>query len=98
MPAPRQVPACLHPTHARLQQHGCLAAPQQGPNAHRHGQGGHINVLRCLQVALPFGVTLLAPAWWDEWLWGVGAQMAGAVKLGCGPVGHGVAAPVRVRL
>lgn len=51
-----------------------------------------------LQVALPFGVTLLAPAWWDEWLWGVGAKLAEAAGgLGGGAQGHGVAAPVRVR-
>lgn len=49
------------------------------------------------QVALPFGVTLLAPAWWDEWLWGIGARLAEAARRGCGPEGHGVAEPVRIR-
>lgn len=43
-----------------------------------------------LRVVLPFGVTLLAPAWRDEWLWGVAAAMQAAAGLGCGPSGHGV--------
>jgi allophanate hydrolase len=44
-----------------------------------------------LEVALPFGVTLLAPEWHDDWLWGVGAAFVEAAGLGCGPEGHGVA-------
>jgi Asp-tRNA(Asn)/Glu-tRNA(Gln) amidotransferase A subunit family amidase len=47
-------------------------------------------------VSLPFGVTLLAPGWKDEWLWGVAAALEAAGGLGCGPAGHGVQ-PVRVR-
>ncbi|GBF99242.1 allophanate hydrolase [Raphidocelis subcapitata] len=50
-----------------------------------------------LRVALPFGVTLLAPCWHDDWLWGVAARMVAEAKLGCGPQGHGVAAAVRAR-
>ena len=49
-----------------------------------------------LGVVLPFGVTLLAAPWLDDWLWGVAGRLADAAGLGCGPEGHGVA-PVRVR-
>ncbi len=49
-----------------------------------------------LAVALPFGVTLLAGAWHDDWLWGVAAHMEEAAGLQCGPRGHGVE-PVRAR-
>ena len=49
-----------------------------------------------MEVTLPFGVTLLAPAWKDEWVWQVAAAVEKASGLGCGPEGHGVR-PVRVR-
>lgn len=49
-----------------------------------------------LSVALPFGVTLLALPWHDDWLWGVGEALVAAAGLGCGPAGHGVE-PVRTR-
>lgn len=42
-------------------------------------------------VTLPFGVTLLAGAWRDEWLWGIAERLEEAAGLGCGPEGHGVA-------
>jgi allophanate hydrolase len=65
------------------------AAPEAAASAQQRAQrlaasGGP------LRVALPFGVTLLAPAWRDEWLWGVAAAMEKAAGLGCGPQGHGV--------
>jgi allophanate hydrolase len=41
-------------------------------------------------VVLPFGVTLLAGAWRDEWLWGIAERLEAAAGLGCGPEGHGV--------
>jgi len=46
-------------------------------------------------VTLPFGVTLLAGAWRDEWLWGIAERLERAAGLGCGPDGHGVT-PVKV--
>lgn len=49
-----------------------------------------------LKVTLPFGVTLLAAGWRDEWLWEVAAALESAAGLGCGPAGHGVT-PVVVR-
>ncbi|KAK9803367.1 hypothetical protein WJX73_009893 [Symbiochloris irregularis] len=42
--------------------------------------------------SLPFGVTLLAPAWGDEMLWAHAAKFVRAAGLGCGPEGHGVLA------
>jgi len=48
-----------------------------------------------MKVTLPFGVTLLAPQWHDDWLWEVGASLVKAAGLEGGPKGHGVAA-VRV--
>lgn len=41
---------------------------------------------------LPFGVTLLGPAWSDEYMWGLAAAFAEKTGLGNGPAGHGVAA------
>ena len=41
-------------------------------------------------VVLPFGVTLLAGAWRDEWLWGIAERLEAAAGLRCGPEGHGV--------
>jgi hypothetical protein len=40
------------------------------------------------RVTLPFGVTLLAGGWRDEWLWGIAAAMHRESGLGCGPAGH----------
>lgn len=41
---------------------------------------------------LPFGVTLIGPAWTDAFLWEVGADMHSLASVGCGPTGHGVRA------
>jgi allophanate hydrolase len=66
------------------------------------GDGGELRAKRLaslggpMAVTLPFGVTLLAPAWKDEWLWQVAGALEKAAGLGCGPEGHGVT-PVRVR-
>lgn len=49
-----------------------------------------------MKVVLPFGVTLLAPEWHDDWLWGVAERAAAAAGLGCGPEGHGLAGAARV--
>ena len=46
---------------------------------------------------LPFGVTLLAPAWHDESLWKIAQRFHEDSGLGCGPQGHGVV-PVHTRL
>jgi allophanate hydrolase len=43
-----------------------------------------------MQVVLPFGVTLLAGPWRDEWLWGIAERLEAAAGLKCGPAGHGV--------
>ena len=42
-------------------------------------------------AVLPFGVTLLAPSWTDEYVAGVAAAFQAATGLAAGPLGHGVA-------
>lgn len=42
-------------------------------------------------AVLPFGITLLAPAWTDEYVAGIGAAYEKATGLQAGPLGHGVA-------
>ena len=39
---------------------------------------------------LPFGVTLIGPAWSDDALWEIAAAFHADTGLGCGPEGHGV--------
>lgn len=39
---------------------------------------------------LPFGITLIGPAWSDDALWEVAAAFHADSGLGCGPEGHGV--------
>lgn len=39
---------------------------------------------------LPFGVTLIGPAWTDEFLWEIAAKLHAKSGLECGPKGHGV--------
>lgn len=41
-------------------------------------------------AVVPFGITLLAPAWADEYVAGVAAAYGEATKLSAGPAGHGV--------
>lgn len=35
--------------------------------------------------SLPFGVTILAEAWQDEWVWKVASRYHNAAGVGCGP-------------
>ena len=39
---------------------------------------------------MPFGITLLAPAWCDEYVAGLAAAYEAATGLKAGPLGHGV--------
>lgn len=39
---------------------------------------------------LPFGVTLIGPAWTDEFLWEIAAKYHAKSGLECGPAGHNV--------
>mmetsp|Transcript_16382 Transcript_16382/g.44916 ORF Transcript_16382/g.44916 Transcript_16382/m.44916 type:complete len:688 (-) Transcript_16382:929-2992(-) len=48
----------------------------------------HLAQTGATRVALPFGVTILAGAWKDEWLACVAQKMQEASGLGCGPDGH----------
>eukprot|EP00879_Flechtneria_rotunda_P022533 GHRR01023789.1.p1 GENE.GHRR01023789.1~~GHRR01023789.1.p1 ORF type:complete len:423 (+),score=144.74 GHRR01023789.1:210-1478(+) len=61
------------------------AAASAAPRADRLASSGGP-----LQITLPFGVTLLAPAWRDEFLWEVAVAMEAKSGLKCGPEGHGV--------
>ena len=40
---------------------------------------------------MPFGVTLLAPSWTDEYVADIAAAFEKATGLKAGPLGHGVA-------
>lgn len=42
------------------------------------------------QPVLPFGVTMIAAAWRDDWLCEIASRFHEASGLGCGPTGHGV--------
>ncbi|KAF5834987.1 hypothetical protein DUNSADRAFT_8044 [Dunaliella salina] len=48
----------------------------------------HLAQTGATRVALPFGVTILAGAWKDEWVAHVAQKMQEASGLGCGPEGH----------
>lgn len=39
---------------------------------------------------LPFGITLIGPAWSDDALWEIAAAYHADTGLACGPEGHGV--------
>ncbi len=39
---------------------------------------------------LPFGVTMIAAAWRDDWLCEIASRFHEASGLGCGPTGHEV--------
>lgn len=44
--------------------------------------------LPCLAAVLPFGITLLAPSWTDEYVAGIAAAYEKATGLQAGPLGH----------
>lgn len=62
----------------------------EGASEAERKRSAHLAATGPTRVALPFGVTLLAPAWRDEWLWGVAGRMEKMCGLRCGPAGHGV--------
>jgi allophanate hydrolase len=62
---------------------------QDAPDEERQ-RAAHLAATGPTSVTLPFGVTLLAKAWRDEWVWGVAARMEGLTGLKCGPAGHRV--------
>ncbi|KAG2494460.1 hypothetical protein HYH03_007512 [Edaphochlamys debaryana] len=71
------------------------AALSEGASEAERKRAAHLAATGPTAVTLPFGVTLLAKGWRDEWLWGVAARMEALAGLRCGPGGHGVAAPVK---
>ncbi|PNW79614.1 hypothetical protein CHLRE_08g360100v5 [Chlamydomonas reinhardtii] len=62
----------------------------EGASEEERKRAAHLAATGPTAVTLPFGVTLLAKAWRDDWLWGVAAKMEAAAGLRCGPAGHGV--------
>ena len=50
----------------------------------------HLQQTGLLEPELPFGVTLVATAWRDEWLCEIASRLHAASGLGCGPKGHHV--------
>eukprot|EP00803_Ostreobium_quekettii_P003778 evm.model.scf_329EXC.2 EVM.evm.TU.scf_329EXC.2 scf_329EXC:17023-24592(+) len=63
-----------------------------GQNDSGSGRGKYLRESGDPNPTLPFGITLLAPAWSDEWLSGIAAKFQKATGLGCGPKGHGLGA------
>lgn len=59
------------------------AAEEQRRAAHLAATGNNSPVV-------PFGITLLAPSWTDEYVAGIAAAYEAATGLTAGPVGHGV--------
>jgi Asp-tRNA(Asn)/Glu-tRNA(Gln) amidotransferase A subunit family amidase len=39
---------------------------------------------------MPFGITLLAPSWTDEFVAGIAAAYQQSTGLAAGPLGHGI--------
>lgn len=50
----------------------------------------HLEQIGNPQPVLPFGVTMVAAAWRDDWLCEIASRFHEASGLGCGPTGHGV--------
>jgi allophanate hydrolase len=64
------------------------AAHAAGPAAER---ADHLAATGSSAAVVPFGITVLAPAWTDEYVAGVAAAYLEATGLRAGPAGHGVA-------
>jgi len=77
-------------THTHKQAEAALQASQTSAAeaAAVRERAFHLAQTGATRVALPFGVTLLAGAWKDEWLVKVAQAMQDASGLGCGPEGH----------
>ncbi|GLI71220.1 hypothetical protein VaNZ11_016284 [Volvox africanus] len=69
------------------------AALSEGASDSERRRATHLAATGPTSVTLPFGVTLLAKAWRDEWLWGIGAKFEALAGLKCGPMGHRVTPP-----
>ena len=50
----------------------------------------HLEQAGSLEPTLPFGVTMIAKAWQDNWLCEIASRFHQDSGLGCGPAGHGV--------
>eukprot|EP00983_Pelagomonas_calceolata_P038792 1136922-Pelagomonas_calceolata.AAC.1 len=80
----------LQLTHTHMQAEAALQAGQvsAADAAAVRERTFHLAQTGATRVALPFGVTILAGAWKDEWLACVAQKMQEASGLGCGPDGH----------
>lgn len=67
------------------------AVKAEPDNAAVQARAAHLAATGPTKVNIPFGVTLLAKAWHDDWLAGIAERMQELAGLGCGPAGHGVA-------
>ena len=50
----------------------------------------HLEQAGSLEPTLPFGVTMIAKAWRDNWMCEIASRFHQDSGLGCGPAGHGV--------
>lgn len=64
--------------------------PPPGEDAEQARRASHLAATGNPAPVLPFGVTLLGPAWSDEFVAGVAAAFEKATGLRAGPLGHGV--------
>lgn len=62
-----------------------------GATGEQRRRAEHLAATGNASPVLPFGITLLAPAWTDEYVAGIGAAYEKATGLQAGPLGHGVA-------
>jgi hypothetical protein len=69
-----------------------VAAAEAGAPEEVLRRAAHLRATGAGAVKLPFGVTLLAPAWQDEFVWRIASTMHQLAGVGCGPAGHGAEA------
>jgi hypothetical protein len=104
LPATAQEKRFLLATHSSrtplpsLRPHPCLpdlgagseGAAAAGEDAEQARRREHLAATGNPSPVLPFGITLLAPAWTDAYVAGLAGAYAAATGLTAGPRGHGV--------
>ena len=97
----RQLDLLLLPTAGTIYTHAEVEADPMQLNANLGCYTNFVNLLDCAAIAvpsgmtksgLPFGVTLVAPAWRDAMLWKLGARYHAETKLSLGATGHAMPA------
>ena len=71
-------------------QSNSILDPEAGTAGEEARRAQHLAATGNPAPVLPFGVTLIGPAWSDDALWEVAAAFHANTGLGCGPEGHGV--------